>query len=74
VLVSRRGRFVEGGSVFLVGGHFGVVGELAGGDAMRGCCGLCERCVWGWDWLMGGVGREIVAKSWGGQYMIVRRA
>ena len=63
--------------MFGVGGHFGVVGELAGGDAMRGCCGLCERCVWGWDWLMGGVGgvgREVSGKSWGGQYMIVCQA
>jgi len=33
--------------VFWVGGHCGVVGELAGGGVMRGCCGLCGLCVWG---------------------------
>jgi len=32
--------------VFGVGGHFGVVGELGGGDVGRGCCGLAG-CVFG---------------------------
>ena len=40
--------------MFWVGGHFGVVDELAGGGGGRGCCGLCGKCVWDWDWLMGG--------------------
>ena len=60
--------------MFWVDEHFGVVDELAGGGGGRGCCGLCGKCVWDWDWLMGGVGREVSAKSWGGKYMIECRA
>ena len=59
--------------MFWVGGHTGVVGELTGGGNERMLWSVREVCL-GLGLVDGGVGGEVSARIWGGQYMIARRA